>query len=95
MFEDVNGNYNSAINSTVFYVKSTTVLTISVDAVVAVDEYPGVVTVIVTSNADGDYNITVGDVITPVTVENGVAYATFTNVAAGKQNATVTFAGNT
>ena len=94
MFEDVNGNYNSAINSTVFYVKSTTVLTISVDAVVAVDEYPGVVTVIVTSNADGDYNITVGDVITPVTVENGVAYATFTNVAAGKQNATVTFAGN-
>ena len=83
-------NYASVDKDITFEVTKGTP-TINVETVVGKDTYPGTVTVIVTSDVDGTYNITVGTQTTPVPVTNGVGYTTFTNVAASTQNAIVTF----
>jgi len=86
-------NYNSVTKNITFEVVQGTP-NIGVEVSVVVDTYPGAVTVFVTSDADGNYNITVGDETKLVTVANGIGKESFSNVGAGTQNATVTFLGD-
>ncbi|SFL59699.1 Protein of unknown function [Methanobrevibacter olleyae] len=56
--------------------------------------YPGVVTIIIRSDVDGLYNVTVGKDTAEVNVTDGLGYESFIGIDAGIQNATVKFLGN-
>ena len=85
-------NYNSSEETVAFDVVQGTPA-IAVETIVSKDTYPGAVTVMVTSDVDGTYNITVGNETKQVTIKDGAGYETFSDIAAGTQNATVTYLG--
>ena len=66
---------------------------ITADVTVDNPLYPGAVTVTI-NGPDGDYTITVGNQTVPVTVINGTASQTISDIAVGTQTATIDFAGN-
>lgn len=86
-----------------YYTPSNVTVTINVgkkstniipNVVINKEYYPGMVTIIIKSNADGIYNVTVGDDTVEVTVADGLGYKLFIGINAGIQNATVSFLGN-
>ena len=87
-------NYNAADDDITFEVTKGTP-EFNVTAIVAKDTYPGAVTIIVTSDINAKFNVTVGDETKEVEVTNGIGYETFTGVAADIDNATVTFIEDT
>lgn len=87
-------NYNSADKDITFEVTKGTP-EFNVTAIVAKDTYPGAVTIIVTSDINAKFNVTVGSETKEVEVANGLGYETFTGIAAGIDNATVTFIEDT
>jgi hypothetical protein len=67
---------------------------VKIDIVLNYGFYPGMVTVIVKSNVDGVYNVTVCDGTFEVNVSDGSWFESFGGIDAGKQNVTVRFMGN-
>ncbi|WP_405265534.1 beta strand repeat-containing protein [Methanobrevibacter sp.] len=66
---------------------------ITADVIMEDASYPGSIVVVI-NGPDGDYNITVGDQIVPVTVAGGSGMETISNIPVGTHTATVDFAGN-
>jgi hypothetical protein len=66
---------------------------ITADVIMEDASYPGSVVVVI-NGPDGDYNITVGDQIVPVTVAGGSGMETISNIPVGTHTATIDFAGN-
>ena len=86
-----NKNYNTTADNTIF-----TVYKADVDLVVEVfdEEYPDEIECIVYASRDGEYNLTIADHTTTITVKNNIAYYEHKTLNAGNYEATVSYNGD-
>lgn len=86
--------YYSPSNATIHVTVSKSVPNVKVDVVVNKGYYPGMVTVIVRSDVDGVYNVTVADKTVEVNIADGLGYKSFDGIDAGIHDVTVKFSEN-
>ena len=86
-----NKNYITNIENTIF-----TVYKADVDLVIEVfdEEYPDEIECIVYTSRDGEYNLTIADHTTTITVKNNIAYYEHKTLNAGNYEATVSYNGD-